>query len=62
MSAEISAYRVAQAIAAMKAIDDAWSESPNGPFHSRLITDLAIARIDLENALLLVDLTLKEAA
>jgi hypothetical protein len=59
---EISAHRIAQAIAAMKAIDAAWNVDPNGAMASRLMTDLAIARIDLESALLPVKLTLKEAA
>lgn len=59
---EISANRIAQAIAAMKAIDDAWNVDPTRSMASRLMADLAIARIDLESALLLVKLTLKEAA
>lgn len=59
---EISAHRIAQAIAAMKAIDVAWNVDPTGAMASRLMTDLAIARIDLESALLPVKLTLKEAA
>lgn len=59
---EISAYRIAQAIAAMKAVNDAWDANPNGSLHSRLVTDLAIARIDLESSLIPVTLTLKDAA
>jgi hypothetical protein len=59
---EISASRVARAIAAMKAIDAAWNVDPTRAMASRLMTDLAIARIDLESALLPVKLTLKEAA
>jgi hypothetical protein len=59
---EISAARVAQAISAMKAIDEAWNADPTRAMPSRLMTDLAIARIDLESALMLVQITLKEAA
>lgn len=59
---EISANRIAQAIAAMKAIDDAWNIDPTRSMSSRLMTDLAIARIDLESSLLPVKLNLKEAA
>jgi hypothetical protein len=44
---EISAARIAQAIAAMKAIDEAWNTDPTRSMPSRLITDLAIARIDM---------------
>jgi hypothetical protein len=59
---EISANRIAQAVAAMKAIDDAWNIDPTRSMSSRLMTDLAIARIDLETALMPVQITLKEAA
>lgn len=59
---EISAQRIASAIAAMKAIDAAWNVDPTRCMSSRLMTDLAIARIDLETALLPVNLILKEAA
>lgn len=48
---DISAARIAQAIAAMKAIDEAWNADPTCAMPSRLMTDLAIARIDLETAL-----------
>ncbi|SDH11220.1 hypothetical protein SAMN05216466_107142 [Paraburkholderia phenazinium] len=57
---EISAYRVAQAVSAMKAIDEAWNANPNGAMRSSLITDLAIARIDFESTLLLLKLTVEE--
>jgi hypothetical protein len=56
---EISAYRIAQAVSAMKAIDEAWNANPNGAMRSSLITDLAIARIDFESTLLLLKLTVE---
>jgi hypothetical protein len=59
---QISAARIAQAIAAMKAIDAAWNADPTRAMASRLMTDLAIARIDLESSLTPMTLTLKEAA
>ena len=59
---EISAARIAQAIAAMKAIDEAWNADPTRSMPSRLITDLAIARIDLETALKPIPMRIKEAA
>jgi hypothetical protein len=59
---QISAARIAQAIAAMKAIDAAWNADPTRAMASRLMTDLAIARIDLESSLIPITLTLKEAA
>lgn len=58
---QISAYRIAQAIAAMKAIDSTWNADPTKVMPPRLMTDLAIARIDLETALLSVKLTLEAA-
>jgi hypothetical protein len=45
---DISAARIAQAIAAMKAIDEAWNKDPTRFISTRLMVDLAIARIDLE--------------
>jgi hypothetical protein len=59
---QISAARIAQAVAAMKAIDAAWNADPTRAMASWLMTDLAIARIDLETALMPVQITLKEAA
>jgi hypothetical protein len=59
---QISAQRIAQAISAMKAIDEAWNADPTRAMPSRLMTDLAIARIDLETSLKPVQITLKEAA
>lgn len=59
---QISAQRIAQAISAMKSIDEAWVADPTKAMASRLMTDLAIARIDLETALMPVQITLKEAA
>lgn len=58
----ISAARIAQAIAAMKAIDEAWNADPTRCVSSRLMTDLAIARIDLETALKPIPMRIKEAA
>jgi hypothetical protein len=59
---QISAARIAQAVAAMKAIDAAWNADPTRAMASWLMTDLAIARIDLESSLIPITLTLKEAA
>jgi hypothetical protein len=59
---EISAARVAQAISAMKAIDEAWNADPTRAMASRLMTDLAIARINLESSLIPITIILKEAA
>jgi hypothetical protein len=59
---EISAARIAQAIAAMKAIDEAWNADPTHAMAPRLMTDLAIARIDLETALKPIPMQIKEAA
>jgi hypothetical protein len=59
---QISAARIAQAIAAMKAIDAAWNADPTRAMASRLMTDLAIARMHLESSLIPITLTLKEAA
>jgi hypothetical protein len=59
---DITPARIAQAIAAMKAIDEAWNADPTRFIPSRLMTDLAIARIDLETALNPIPTRLKEAA
>ncbi|MGF6963022.1 hypothetical protein OKW43_000027 [Paraburkholderia sp. WC7.3g] len=59
---DISATRIAEAIAAMKAIDDAWNRDPTCAMPSRLMTDLAIARIDLETAFKPIPMQIKEAA
>jgi hypothetical protein len=58
---QISAQRIAQAISAMKAIDEAWNADPTQAMASRLMTDLAIARIDLETCLKPITLTLEAA-
>ena len=59
---DISAARIAQAITAMKAIDDAWNADPTKAMASRLMTDLAIARLDLETALKPIPIQIREAA
>ncbi|MGF6920265.1 hypothetical protein [Paraburkholderia sp. 40] len=46
----------------MKVIDDAWNRDPTCAMPSRLMTDLAIARIDLETVLGPTKLNLLEAA
>lgn len=61
---DISASRITQAIAAMKAIDSAWL-TPGQRVTARMITDLLVARLDLESALTNVRLNInthKEAA
>lgn len=58
---EIPASRITQAIAAIKALEAAWY-TPGQHITIRHITDLQIARIDLEAALTRVRLTIKEAA
>jgi len=57
----ISAQRIAQAIAAIKALESAWL-TPGQHITSRIVTDLTIAKCDLESALTPVHLTIKEAA
>lgn len=46
----------------MKAIDDAWNVDPTRSMSPRLMTYLAIARIDLEAALNPIPMQIKEAA
>jgi hypothetical protein len=57
---EIPVIRIVQAIAAIKALESAYFSS--GGVTTRLVTDLTIAKCDLESALIGVSLTIKEAA
>jgi len=61
VSNEISTFRIAQAIAAIKVIESAWY-TPGQHLTARMMTDLTIAKCDLESALMSANLTLKEAA
>jgi hypothetical protein len=60
MNNEIPVIRIVQAIAAIKALESAYFSS--GGVTTRLVTDLTIAKCDLESALMGVRLTIKEAA
>ncbi|MBN3822317.1 hypothetical protein G3O00_01620 [Burkholderia sp. Ac-20384] len=61
MTPEISAYKIVQAIAAIRAIEAVWQATP-AAINARHMSDLAIARCDLESALLAVRLPIAEAA
>ena len=58
---EIPAQRIVQAIAAIKALESAWF-TPGQHITSRIITDLTIAKIDLESALVGINLSIQEVA
>lgn len=61
MNNEISAARITQAIAAIKSIEQAWYQ-PGQHITARMMTDLTIAKCDLESALTPVRLKIAGAA
>jgi hypothetical protein len=61
MTPEISAMKIVQAIAAIKAVEAVWQAAPDA-LTARHMSDLAIARCDLESAMLAVRVPITEAA